>query len=144
MAKYFILTNMALENRRKLPVNQAVRPSAFSRLLGRLHDSMDRLMPGKMTAFKNRLMERMIAKSGLFDGQYYLEKYRGDMTAEYADPVQHYLRAGWRTGNQPSPGFDSDFYLAAHPDVAKAGINPLVHYVQYGFREKRTAIKQLD
>jgi len=140
----FHLANMALENSRQLPVNQAARPAAFSRFLGRLSGSMDRWMPGKMPAFKNRLIERMVAKSGLFDGSYYLEKYRGEMTAESLDPLRHYLRAGWRTGNQPSPGFDSAFYLSAHQDVAKAGVNPLVHYVQYGFREKRMAIKQLE
>jgi glycosyltransferase involved in cell wall biosynthesis len=138
------LANMALENLRKLPVNQADRPLAFSRFLGRLYGLIDKLLPGKLTALKNRLMEQMIARSGLFDRQYYLDKYQGDMTAEYSDPVRHYLWAGWRIGKQPSPGFDSAFYLATHQDVLKAGINPLVHYIQYGFREKRTAIKQLD
>ncbi len=138
------LASMALEDRRKLPANQAARPLAFSRLLGRLDGLMDRLMPGKMTVLKNRLREQMIAKSGLFDRRYYLEKYHGEMTAECSDPVRHYITAGWRTGKQPSPGFDSAFYLATHRDVSKAGLNPLVHYIRRGPREKRTAIKQLD
>ena len=30
--------------------------------------------------------------------------------------------------------FDTAFYLARHPDVAAAGIDPLQHYLQYGWR----------
>ena len=33
--------------------------------------------------------------------------------------------------------FDVDSYLLANPDVLAAGINPLMHYVQYGIREGR-------
>jgi hypothetical protein len=33
--------------------------------------------------------------------------------------------------------FDRDWYLQAYPDVAKAGIDPLVHYMDTGWREGR-------
>jgi GT2 family glycosyltransferase len=33
--------------------------------------------------------------------------------------------------------FDAAFYLAHNPDVAAAGLNPLLHYVQYGAQEGR-------
>lgn len=33
--------------------------------------------------------------------------------------------------------FDADFYLAANPDVARAGIDPLDHFLQHGWREGR-------
>lgn len=33
--------------------------------------------------------------------------------------------------------FDSDFYNAAHPDVASAKIDPLDHYFEFGRNEKR-------
>ena len=33
--------------------------------------------------------------------------------------------------------FDGDYYLAQNPDVAAAGVNPLQHYYQFGFREGR-------
>ena len=34
--------------------------------------------------------------------------------------------------------FDVDSYLLANPDVLAAGINPLMHYVQYGRQEGRS------
>lgn len=33
--------------------------------------------------------------------------------------------------------FDSAFYLKRHPDIAKAGVDPLAHYVAHGDREGR-------
>jgi O-antigen biosynthesis protein len=33
--------------------------------------------------------------------------------------------------------FDPDWYLAHNPDVAQAGVNPLIHYIQYGGFEGR-------
>src|SRR5215470_15494290 len=36
--------------------------------------------------------------------------------------------------------FDAEWYLAQNPDVAAAGINPLVHYLRHGAAEGRDAI----
>ena len=44
----------------------------------------------------------------------------------------HYLEEGWREGRDPSPTFSTNDYLAARRDVARAGINPLLHHVRYG------------
>jgi len=33
--------------------------------------------------------------------------------------------------------FDSEYYLQKYPDVKKANINPLWHYVKYGWKEGR-------
>ncbi|MDP3414621.1 glycoside hydrolase family 99-like domain-containing protein [Falsiroseomonas sp.] len=56
-------------------------------------------------------------------------------------------RLSWRTLNRShhkirlkvarSGLFDRDYYLAAHPDVAAAGIDPVDHYLEYGWREGR-------
>src|SRR3546814_20736377 len=37
----------------------------------------------------------------------------------------------------PSPGFSTRRYLRANPDVAAAGMNPLVHYLRFGRGEGR-------
>ncbi|UXC89783.1 glycosyltransferase [Sphingobium sp. RSMS] len=37
----------------------------------------------------------------------------------------------------PHPLFDAGFYLDRNPDVAQAGINPLWHYLEHGWREGR-------
>ena len=43
-------------------------------------------------------------------------------------PAEHYLKTGWRAGLNPGPGFDGKDYLARNPDVASAGICPLLHF----------------
>ena len=40
-------------------------------------------------------------------------------------------------GLQPLGGFDRDFYLRNNPDIAESGMDPLVHYVLYGWTEGR-------
>lgn len=45
---------------------------------------------------------------------------------------------------EKSGQFDSDFYLANNPDVAKSGINPIAHYVYYGAREGRNPNSSFD
>ncbi|MDE3748605.1 Rossmann-fold NAD(P)-binding domain-containing protein [Methylobacterium radiotolerans] len=37
----------------------------------------------------------------------------------------------------PVPGFDATFYLVANPDVRAAGIDPLRHYMEHGWKEGR-------
>lgn len=53
------------------------------------------------------------------------------------DPVEHYLWLGARMGRKPSPFFDAEAYLAANGDIARAGVNPFLHYIRYGRREAR-------
>ncbi len=53
------------------------------------------------------------------------------------DPVKHYLEHGWWEGRNPTRDFCSSGYLHFHPDVARSGMNPFVHYLRYGHRENR-------
>lgn len=53
------------------------------------------------------------------------------------DPARHYDLAGWKNGNDPSVKFDTTLYLVHNPDVKAAGIDPLLHYLQYGQAEGR-------
>ncbi len=50
------------------------------------------------------------------------------------------LWSGWNEGRDPSAGFDTRGYLAAHPDVAAANINPLDHYLMFGIYEGRQPV----
>jgi capsular polysaccharide biosynthesis protein len=72
-----------------------------------------------------------------FDAGYYRTQAPG--LPPDADVVTHYMETGWRQGHNPSAAFDTARYLAANPDVAAAGINPLVHYLRHGRAEGRTA-----
>lgn len=45
---------------------------------------------------------------------------------------------------QESEYFDSDWYLCSYPDVAKAGVDPLRHYLTRGWKEKRNPSAAFD
>ena len=71
-----------------------------------------------------------------FDGVYYRYWYR-DIQWFGGSALTHYLEFGWKEGRDPSAGFSSSGYLAANPDVAAAGLNPLIHFLNHGLAEGR-------
>jgi hypothetical protein len=52
--------------------------------------------------------------------------------------IRHFVLQGDREGRPPSQNFDSQHYLRSHPDVAAAGMPPLLHYLTRGIAEGRT------
>lgn len=89
--------------------------------------------------YRDRAIIRRVLKSGLFDTDYYLKQCQG--RADYAkaleNPVLHYVEFGAYQGLDPSPEFDSDWYLASNQDVSSARLNPLLHYIEHGQEEGR-------
>jgi hypothetical protein len=88
---------------------------------------------------------------GAFDATYYLAQYPDVARAAAAaggDPdsfaFAHYLRYGAAEGRDPDAYFSTTGYLAANPDVAEAGLNPLLHYEAYGWREGRNPSALFD
>lgn len=61
-----------------------------------------------------------------FDAAWYLREYP-DIAAAGVDPFEHYLLWGWREGRNPSPTFDTRFYVARY-FAADQDENPLLHY----------------
>jgi hypothetical protein len=57
--------------------------------------------------------------------------------AERVNPLVHYIVNGAPEGRDPSPLFDTDWYLAQYPDVRADGCNPLFHYLRFGTAEGR-------
>jgi len=55
-----------------------------------------------------------------------------------------YDAGGWRTGLNPDAFFDTKYYLSHNPDVAAAGMDPLLHYEQYGWTEGRDPSAQFS
>ncbi|QEE39062.1 hypothetical protein FV241_14260 [Methylobacterium sp. WL2] len=84
---------------------------------------------------RHRDAERRLASSELFDAAWYratqVPGLRSDQVA------RHYLQEGAARGLSPSPLFDGPWYLATNPDVAVAGLNPLLHYLDSGRAEGR-------
>ncbi|MWD29650.1 hypothetical protein E0K89_019390 [Aquicoccus sp. SCR17] len=82
----------------------------------------------------------VIARSRFFDRDWYLahcpEAARD--AARGGDPARHYLRHGAVLGCDPGPGFSAQGYLDRNPDVAAAGLNPLLHYERHGRAEGRS------
>ncbi len=71
-----------------------------------------------------------------FDATWYRSHYKLDKAAGLA--LCHYLREGQAKNLNPNSLFDVTFYSEKYPDVLKAGMSPVDHYYQYGWREQRT------
>ena len=76
-----------------------------------------------------------IYNSEYFDEEWYETNY--DISDNHLDPINHYIKIGFKKGYNPSENFNNEDYFICNPDVKKAGINPLVHYELYGKDEKR-------
>ena len=77
-----------------------------------------------------------IANSGLFDYEYYRQR-SNLLNVSKIKLIKHYINIGWKSGLDPSKEFQTLYYLQLYPDVRKAKICPLVHYVNYGAAEGR-------
>ena len=77
-----------------------------------------------------------IIRMKLFDVDFYNRNYGYSFSQK--DGLHHYQTVGWREGHNPSPLFDTQYYLSQNIDVAAANICPLTHYVRFGAEEGRT------
>ena len=77
-----------------------------------------------------------LSNSGLFDQIWYEAQY-GDLLAPESAALVQFCDIGWRRGLQPNICFDTAHYLAVNADVRQTGLNPLMHYLEYGEAEKR-------
>ncbi|EHX8970610.1 glycoside hydrolase family 99-like domain-containing protein [Escherichia coli] len=80
--------------------------------------------------------KELLKASELFDSEWYKKTYP-DVAYLDMDPVEHYLKYGWRMLRDPSTEFSTKFYLKFNSDVKDAGVNPLIHYLTQGINEGR-------
>lgn len=66
---------------------------------------------------------KIVAKSKLFDANWYLE-HNPDVKLAHEDPILHYLNHGWKEGRLCSPYIDSFHYI-------DKGIPPILYYEMY-------------
>lgn len=78
----------------------------------------------------------LLEASGLMQGPWYLRQYP-DAAQAAGGAAEHYLQTGAGLLHDPGPGFSTRRYLRANPDVAAAGMNPLLHYLRHGRKEGR-------
>lgn len=77
---------------------------------------------------------KKIKRSKFFDKKWYIKNYP-DIDFSQISPARHYLNIGWREGRNPSQKFFTSQYLTINFDLVD--INPLLHYLKYGKKEKR-------
>ncbi|OZB16631.1 MAG: hypothetical protein B7X55_07635, partial [Rhodobacterales bacterium 34-62-10] len=96
------------------------------------------LKPGRsVTGFMNRHLamlsaRRILSQTALFDGDWYLGYYPDLDASQVSDPLAHYLNHGASEQRDPSPLFDTAFYLRQYPSLDTLTVNPLCHYLIYG------------
>lgn len=88
-----------------------------------------------------RLDFEIVKASFLYNDEFYIGRYG---LASDLDGVKHFCKRGWKRGYNPSEFFNSIFYLNKYPDVRQSGLNPLIHYLRYGARERRTPSLAFD
>lgn len=74
-----------------------------------------------------RVIYNRVSKSGLLNPEWYLQNYM-DVAAANIDPLEHYLRYGWKEGRNPSDCFSTQKYLEKYSWLKKENICPLTHY----------------
>ncbi len=90
--------------------------------------SLEKLAPNSTARHVN-----IIANSRFFDADWYSHYHKNSL--KLGDNLAaNYLRNSTRN---PGPEFYSKEYLLLNPDVAVHKMNPLVHYEQWGWKEKR-------
>ena len=87
--------------------------------------------------FSKRYLHTLISvieEAEIFDPQWYRDRWM--QPNDTMKPLRHYLTLGVYMGANPVPWFDTKYYLAQQ-DIWDAGVNPFVHFIQYGIVELR-------
>lgn len=77
---------------------------------------------------------KIVKKSRYWNEEWYAKTYLPNYKG---DPLQHFMKYGWKRGYNPSQDFDLRGYRKFYKDVAYSNINPLLHYEKYGKKENR-------
>ncbi|SDA35271.1 Haloacid dehalogenase-like hydrolase [Methylobacterium sp. UNC378MF] len=106
------------------------------------HTALHWTLRNILGADRNLAAAQRLAGCELFDAEWYRATQAPDVAADRA--ARHYLQQGAALGLSPGPLFDGPWYLANNPDVARAGLNPLLHYLDSGRAEGRPICPYVD
>jgi glycosyltransferase involved in cell wall biosynthesis len=90
-------------------------------------NGIDAIIPESLKLEYERVLNLQLDWSG------FLEKNKLDIDI---DPIVYYL-VNWKGSSLELNEFNTKFYLDTYPDVASAGMNPLLHYFEAGVYEGR-------
>ncbi len=85
-----------------------------------------------------------IEEWGMFDVPFYAAQAGLPASTTLMEAFAHYESKGWLERLDPHPLFSTRFYLKAHRDVARSGMNPLEHYLVHGFHENRPTTSEFN
>jgi O-antigen biosynthesis protein len=74
-----------------------------------------------------------------FSSDYYLETNH-DVRDAGQNPLEHFVKYGWKEGRNPNPDFDIAFYVKEILRMEKPKINPLVHWITTGCSLKNQSL----
>lgn len=85
----------------------------------------------------------LLKTMSLVDEDWYTNAYP-EVSSLKIDPTVHYLRYGAALGRNPSPNFDTQYFLNKYPE-SNEDVNPLVHFALHrGSKDFLTKPKKLD
>ena len=79
----------------------------------------------------------------LFEADFYLAR-NPDVVAAGIDPLDHFLRDGWREGRAPNPQFDDGHYRAVSGLFPSVPVSALAHFLAYGHRRGLAPVPAAD
>ncbi|WP_417528903.1 glycosyltransferase [Marinomonas shanghaiensis] len=77
-----------------------------------------------------------ISDSGLFNKAFY-EKETGLSYESITEAISDFIQTPLELLKDPHPMFSVEYYLNKYSDIKEAGINPLIHYIEFGAEENR-------
>ena len=90
------------------------------------------LNPEKARKLRKQRRARIdIQRSGLFDEDWYRAN-NYDIHLSKVDPLHHFMTHGMGERRDPSPDFDTEFYVKQCPDWAERSSTPFEHYLAIG------------
>lgn len=113
-------------------------PSAYAKPFARRQAALAR---GPIPATRPFLTDLEIVGTELRSAYYRVQCEARGLSAPEENLVVHYFRSGARLGLNPNPNFSTNDYLRLHPDVARSGANPFLHWLRSGRAEGRLAKK---
>ena len=111
------------------------RPATLSEMVADIP-----VVPDSHDLHHEMLLRSMEVVTDDFDAGFYRRR-NPDLEGTDDDLFRHFMTTGWKEGRNPSGRFDVGYYLWANPDVAAAGINPLLHYSLHSSTEIRRSLQ---
>jgi tetratricopeptide (TPR) repeat protein len=96
-----------------------------------------------LALFPIEVQVQRLRDSALFDADWYLTCYP-DVAVEGADPVEHFVVSGAAERRNPNSYFKTASYYEAFPELTKATVNPLLHFLMRQRRVQQPDVSSLE